>query len=108
MVFSVKNLEGDFHFYLSYSANTKNIGEPVRDDFYLFTSEQGHPYMFYINGYFDRGESGSKTRTYLEQAYYIEYLGQQEIKAELKNRGINKVNIRLSEATVIDQRKLFY
>lgn len=107
-IFRMKYIEGAFHFFLSYSSNKRKIGSPQRDDFFLFTADVNKPVIFYINGFFDRGEAGNKTRSYLEQAYYITYSGSRTVKSVPGKKGTSKVNLDLSSATVIDQRKLFY
>lgn len=108
MLFKFIYAENSFQIFLDYSRNARLIGEPERADFYLFSAATKHPFMFYINGYFDKGHGGNKTRTYLEQVYYIEYAGKKKVSFTAGVKGLNKVLLKLDNATVIDQRRLFY
>jgi hypothetical protein len=107
-LFKVSKINDEIFFYLNYSENKRKIGEPARDDFFLFKAEQSHPYLFYINGFFDRGAGGNKTRSYVEQVFYIEYLGKKQVELRKTSKDILQVKLDLDAATVIDQRRLFY
>lgn len=108
LVFNITRAGDHLMWNLNYSANSRSIGEPVREDFFLFTAEPQKKYLFYINGYVERGHQGNKSRLYHEHVYYIEYLGKKLVAPGTRSTGKSKVNLDLDNATVIDLRKLFY
>lgn len=107
-IFSLNRTDSTFNIFLNYSGNLGVIGEPVRDDFFLFSAETKKPFLIYINGYFDRGAQGHKRRVYVELVYYIEYSGEQETQSVGRTAPEHKVKITIDTATVIDLRRLFY
>lgn len=107
-IFSIKKRAKKFEVWLNYSGNKYFIGEPKRDDFYLFTFEKNKPVTILINGEKNEISKNKREKVYLEHVYLLEYLGEYKVTAARKEVQYIKKEIPFEKAKTINLRRLFY